>query len=55
MGPVRDNAQAFCENISLHGFGYLLIGRNWCERIFWVIIIATSLTTSSIIVHKAYT
>ena len=49
----------YCENTSIHGFSYLPgphpSAVNWCERIFWAVVIVCGFTVASFIINQAFT
>ena len=52
---LKTNAIEYCLSTSVHGFAYLPSARDWCERLFWAMVIIAGLTLASIIINEAFT
>ena len=45
--------KAYCDSTTVHGFAYLN-SYGWCERMFWVAVIATGLAVASVVINQAF-
>ena len=44
----------YCNQTTIHGFHYLMSGRNLCEKLLWAAIIVTGISLAGSIVHRGY-
>ena len=53
---LKGHLLGYFENTSIHGFSYLPHPAtvNWCERLFWILVILTGFTLASLIINTAF-
>ena len=51
---IRQNAAAYCEATTIHGFVYWIEAENILERLFWVAVICLGFLSGSLIVSSAF-
>ena len=54
MKNLARDIYAYFSETTVHGFHYIVTGRNWLERLFWAILIVSGFTLSGLIFYRAY-
>ena len=50
---MTGNVSEYLESTTIHGFSYLSLGRNICEKLVWTIIICTCFTLGALLIHQS--
>ena len=50
---IIDELYAYFNETTVHGFHYIVNGRNWIERLLWASLILCGFFVSSIIIHQS--
>ena len=50
---IIDELYAYFNETTVHGFHYIVNGRNWIERLLWASLILCGFIVSSIIIHQS--
>ena len=53
LNVIFDNAVHYCEVTTVHGFSYWVSTSNLAEKFFWVVVVVTGFTCSSLIISTA--
>ena len=51
---IRQNAAAYCETTTIHGFVYWKEAENILERLFWVAVVCLGFLSGSLIISSAF-
>ena len=54
MKNLAHDIYEYFSETTVHGFHYIVTGRNWLERLFWASLIVCGFTLSSLIFYRAY-
>ena len=53
MESLKSNVKEYFNETTVHGFQYVVNGRNWCEKSFWIILIVTGFMFSGIMIDNS--
>ena len=53
MESFKSNVKEYFKETTVHGFQYVVTGRNRCEKIFWIILIVTGFMMSGIMIYNS--
>jgi hypothetical protein len=51
---LKQQAKAYCETTSIHGFTYWVNAPRFVEKLFWVAVVLTGFTCASLIIKAAF-
>ena len=51
---LKAQAVGYCQSTTIHGFAYLVSGRDLCEKLFWAAVIITGFVLASLIIDQGF-